>query len=149
LAKVTADIESLSFNTAVSSMMECVNVLVRDGRGMPRELARDFLLMLSPFAPHLCEELNARLHAGDTEMLAWAQWPTVDATLLVVDEVEIAVQVDGRVRATIRVPAGADAAALEAAARAAPQVAQHLQGASVRKVIAVPGRVVNFVLGAR
>ncbi|MHC5209545.1 MAG: leucine--tRNA ligase [Planctomycetota bacterium] len=153
LAKVTEDVESLSFNTAVSSMMECVNTLVRAGSGMPRELARPFLVMLSPFAPHLCEELNARLHGEDGghgedgEGLAWAEWPEADASLLVQDEVEIPVQVNGRLRATIRVPADADAAALEAAARADPNVAQHLDGAAVRKVIAVPGRVVNFVLG--
>jgi leucyl-tRNA synthetase len=149
LAKVTQDVESLALNTAVSAMMECVNVLVRKGGGMPRELARPFLLMLSPFAPHMAEELNARGAGEGAEMLAWATWPDVDAAQLVQDEVEIPVQVDGRLRATIRVSARADAAALEAAARAEPAVAQHLDGATVRKVVAVPGRVVNFVLGAR
>jgi leucyl-tRNA synthetase len=149
LAKVTQDVESLALNTAVSAMMECVNVLVRKGGGMPRELARPFLLMLSPFAPHMAEELNARGAGEGAEMLAWATWPDVDAAQLVQDEVEIPVQVDGRLRATIRVSARADAAALEAAARAEPAVAQHLDGADVRKVVAVPGRVVNFVLGAR
>jgi leucyl-tRNA synthetase len=147
LAKVTADIDSLSFNTAVSSMMECVNLLVRAETGMPRELARPFLVMLSPFAPHMAEELNARPHGERAGQLAWTDWPVVDAAQLVRDEVEVPVQVNGRLRATIRVPADADAAALEAAARAEPNVAQHLEGASVRKVVAVPGRVVNFVLG--
>jgi leucyl-tRNA synthetase len=147
LAKVTADIDALSFNTAVASMMELVNVLTRKGLGMPRALAHPFLIMLCPFAPHLTEELNVRLHGEGTEMLAWQRWPTVDPALLVQDEVEIPVQVNGRLRATIRVPADADGAALEAAARAEPAVAQHLEGARVAKVVAVPGRVINFVMG--
>ena len=147
LSKVTADIESLEFNTAVSTMMELVNLLTRKGTGMPRAFAQPFLIMLCPFAPHLCEELNARLAGPGAPMLAWARWPEADAARLVVNEVEIPVQVNGKTRATIRVPKELDARALEQAARAEPALSRHLAGATVRKVVAVPGRVVNFVLG--
>ncbi|MHC4845597.1 MAG: leucine--tRNA ligase [Planctomycetota bacterium] len=151
LAKVTSDIDELAFNTSIAAMMEFVNLLTRRGRGMPKALARDMLVMLSPFAPHFAEELNARVHGepdgAQAEMLAWAAWPELDESWLAKDEVEIAVQVNGRVRATIRVPADADATALEIAARAEPAVATHLDGATVKKVVAVPGRIVNFVLG--
>ncbi|HZL99533.1 MAG TPA: leucine--tRNA ligase, partial [Planctomycetota bacterium] len=144
LAKVTADVESLEFNTAVSTMMEFVNLLTRKGTGMPRAFAQPFLIMLCPFAPHLCEELNALVSGPGAPMLAWARWPEADASRLVVDEVEIPVQVNGKTRATIKVAAGLDAGGLEAAARGEAAVARHLSGASVRKVIAVPGRVINF-----
>jgi leucyl-tRNA synthetase len=147
LAKVTADIDSLSFNTAIAAMMEFVNLLYREGGAMPADLAHDALVMLSPFAPHLTEELHAFLAGDDAELLAWAAWPAADDSLLVVDEVEIAVQVNGKVRARLSVPADADSAALEAAARAVPAVAEHLQGVAVKQVIAVPGRIVNFVVG--
>jgi leucyl-tRNA synthetase len=148
LAKVTDDVESMDFNTAIAAMMELVNLLYREGAVMPADLAQPFLVMLSPFAPHLCEELNVVLHGEGTPMLAWARWPVADRSLLVKEQVEIGVQVNGKLRATIRVDAGADAAALEAAARAEPAIARLLAGAAVKKVIAVPGRIVNFVLGA-
>jgi leucyl-tRNA synthetase len=147
LAKVTADVESLEFNTAVSTMMELVNLLTRRGLGMPRAFAQPFLIMLCPFAPHVCEELNALISGEDAPMLAWARWPDADPSRLVVDEVEVPVQVNGKTRATIRVSRSLDAAGLEAAARGEPAVARHLESASVRKVVAVPGRVINFVLG--
>ncbi|HTE04702.1 MAG TPA: leucine--tRNA ligase, partial [Planctomycetota bacterium] len=147
LAKVTEDIEGLALNTAVSTMMEFVNLAVREGAGMPAALADGFLRMLSPFAPHITEELNARLHGGSAPSLAWQPWPEVDAGQLVDDAVEIAVQVNGKVRAAIRVRKNADGQALEAAARAEPAVQKLLAGAEVKKVIAVPGRIVNFVLG--
>ncbi len=146
LAKVTDDIESLSFNTAIAAMMELVNLLVKTGRGMPRAFARDALLMLCPFAPHLCEELNERVHGAGAEELAWAAWPEADRSLLTVDSVEIAVQVNGKVRATITVARQADRVALEEAARREPAVARLLEAATVRKVIAVPGKIVNFVV---
>ncbi len=146
LSKVTGDVEELAFNTAIAAMMEFVNQLYRDGSAMPADLADPFLVMLSPFAPHLCEELNAKVHGERAPMLAFCRWPDADARLLVREQVEIAVQVDGKLRATIRVDAGAAAAALEAAARAEPAVARLLDGAAVKKVIAVPGRIVNFVL---
>jgi leucyl-tRNA synthetase len=146
LDKVTADVEALAFNTAIAAMMELVNLLTRRGRGMPRALAHDMLMMLCPFAPHMAEELNERIEGQGAELLAWQAWPAVDEHKLAVDEVEIPVQVNGKLRATIRIDKDADRAALEAAARAEPGVARHLDGATVKKVVAVPGRVVNFVV---
>jgi leucyl-tRNA synthetase len=147
LAKVTDDVEQMAFNTAIAAMMEFVNELTREGAAMPRELAREALIMLEPFAPHMTEELNERVFGAGATELAWATWPTADRRFLVQDDVEIGVQVNGKVRATIRVRKDADAAALEAAARAEPNVARLLAEAPVRKVVAVPGRIVNFVTG--
>ncbi len=144
LDRVTRDVDAMAFNTAISAMMELVNVLTRDVGGMPREFARDFLLVLEPFAPHIAEELHAVALSGDG-MLAWASWPAVDAAQLVTSEVEVPVQVNGKVRARITVPADMDAASLEQAARAEPGVARLLEGQTVRKVVAVPGKIVNFV----
>ncbi len=150
-AKVTADLDELAFNTAISAMMEFVNVVTREAAagqaiGMPRSLARDFLMLLEPFAPHLAEELNAVVLGNEVE-LAWDEWPAVDASLLVQDTIEMPVQVNGKVRARVTVPADVDAAGLEAAARADERIAELLAGAQVRKVVAVPGRIVNFVIG--
>ena len=149
LAKVTEDVDALSFNTAIAAMMELVNVLTRQGAGMPREFARDALVMIEPFAPHLAEELNVRCFGPGAGELAWEVWPAHDPRWLVADEVEMPVQVNGKVRATIRVPKTVDAATLEKLARAEPNVAQHLEGVVVKKVIAVPGRILNFVTGPK
>ena len=101
--------------------------------------------MVAPLAPHLAEELWSRL--GHAESLAWAPFPVADERWLVEDTVQVAVQINGKVRAQVTVPADADAAALEAAARGDEKIADWLQGGSVRRVVAVPGRLVNFVLG--
>jgi leucyl-tRNA synthetase len=106
-------------------------------------VAEPFVLILSPFAPHLAEELWARL--GHDETLAYAPWPEVDEAALVKKTVEMAVQVNGTVRATIEVPATAEEADVLAAARAEANVARHLEGKTLRREIYVPGRIVNFV----
>ena len=135
----------MSFNTAIAAMMELVNLLTRDVGAMPREFARDALIMLEPFEPHMAEELNAAVLGSRVE-LAWEPWPAVDESRLVTDTLEMAVQVNGRVRSRITVPADVDAAGLEAAARADERIAELLAGATVKKVVAVPGRIVNFVV---
>jgi leucyl-tRNA synthetase len=112
--------------------------------GAPRELAESLVLMLAPLAPHVAEELWSRL--GHESSLAWAQFPIVDESLLVDDTVEVPVQVNGKVRAVITVPADSDAASMEAAARADARVAAALDGRETRRVIAVPVRLVNFVV---
>jgi leucyl-tRNA synthetase len=103
--------------------------------------------MLTPMAPHFGEELWARLGHDTTN--AYVPWPTADPAYLAEDVVEIAVQVNGKLRATISIAASvaSDRAALEAAARDHANVAAHLEGKTVRKVIVVPGRLVNFVVG--
>jgi leucyl-tRNA synthetase len=144
LDKVSRDTDQMSFNTAIAAMMELVNVLTKAGGGMPRALARDFTVMLEPYAPHLAEELNERL--GSNESLAWVSWPLVDSTQLLTETESVPIQVNGKVRTVLEVPVGIDAAALEAAARADGGIAALLSQGSVKKVVAVPGRIVNFVV---
>jgi leucyl-tRNA synthetase len=101
--------------------------------------------MLAPLSPHIAEEIWSRL--GHTESLAYEPFPEADPTYLTVDEVEIAVQVGGRLVSRVTVAADADDGAHEAAARADEKVAAALSGRTVRKVVVVPGRIVNFVVG--
>jgi leucyl-tRNA synthetase len=103
-----------------------------------------FVLLLSPFAPHVAEELWQALGHADT--LAHQPWPTFDEAAVKEDTVEVPVQVNGKLRGKVVVPAGADAAALEAAARGNAKVDEWLAGKTVVKVIVVPGRMVNFVV---
>jgi leucyl-tRNA synthetase len=140
---VTDDIEKLSFNTAISRMMEFTNDLSPQ-KVRPRAILEPFVLLLSPFAPHLAEELWQLL--GHEESLAYAPWPVHDDAHLVESEVEIAVQVNGKLRAKVKVPAEADQPTIEAAARADETIAKNLDGKNVVKVIVVPGRLVNFVV---
>jgi len=140
---VTDDIEKLSFNTAISRMMEFTNFISHED-SRPRAVLEPFVLLLSPFAPHIAEELWHVL--GHSETLAFETWPTHDPALLVEDTVEIPVQVNGKLRGKIQVPNGADQAAMQATAESDLKIAQHLEGKNVVKVIAVPGRLVNFVV---
>jgi leucyl-tRNA synthetase len=142
--KVGEDIEDLRFNTAIAAMMEFVNAAYK-WDAVPRAVAEPFVLVLAPFAPHLAEELWRLL--GHEESLAYAPWPAYDEALLVEDEKEIAVQVNGKMRGTVRVAADAPEEVVLEAARAVENVQRHLQGATIRKEIVVPGRLVNFVVG--
>ena len=143
IAKVTKDVETLSFNTAIARMMEFVNVFTPQER-RPRAVLQAFVTILSPFAPHVAEELWELL--GGPAPVALAAWPAVDDRWLHDDEVEIPVQVQGKLRGRVRVPAGADTEALKAAALADPKITEWLAGQTVAKVVVVPGRLVNFVL---
>ena len=140
---VTDDIDRLSFNTAISRMMEFTNFM-SEQTVRPQRMLESFVLLLSPFAPHIAEELWAVL--GHTTTLAYEPWPEADPALLVEDTVEVPIQVSGKLRGKIVVPAGLDAAALQAAAEADAQVRRHLEGKTVVKVVCVPGRLVNFVV---
>lgn len=140
---VTDDIDRLSFNTAISRMMEFSNFMSSQ-EARPKSVLSQFVLLLSPFAPHIAEELWNVL--GHPNTLAYEPWPTYDPALLVEDSVEVPVQFNGKLRSKIVVPANSDAAALEAAARADEQVQKNLEGKTVVKVVAVPGRMVNFVV---
>ncbi len=102
------------------------------------------MLLLSPFAPHIAEELWAAL--GHTKTMAYEPWPQHDPAMLVEDSVEVPVQVNGKLRSKIVVPNGIDAAELQRLAEADDSVRKHLEGKSVVKVIAVPGRLLNFVV---
>jgi leucyl-tRNA synthetase len=138
--------ESLRFNTSIARITELNNHIVQtwpEG-GAPREVIEPLVLLVAPLAPHTAEELWAKL--GHAESLAWEAFPTADPAYLVTDTVELPVQVNGKLRSRITVPADADQAAVEAAARADEKVAAHLGGRLVRKVVVVPGRLINFVV---
>jgi leucyl-tRNA synthetase len=137
--------ESLRFNTSIARITELNNAVTQaypDG-GAPRALAEQMVLMLAPLAPHIAEELWCRL--GHDGSLAWHSFPAVDERLLVEDTIEIPVQVNGKVRSVVSVPAAADRAAVEAVALADEKVVAALAGRAVRRVVVVPGRLVNLV----
>ncbi len=140
---VTEDIDKLSFNTAISRLMEFTNALGQaDPR--PRSLMEPFLLLLSPFAPHLAEELWCLL--GHDGSLAYEPWPQFDESLLVTSTVEVPVQVNGKLRGKVTVAADADEPTIQAAAAADEAVARFLAEKTIVKTIVVPGRLVNFVV---
>jgi len=140
---VTQDLERLSFNTAIAKMMEFTNFYTKcDVR--PRLAMETLVLLLAPFAPHLAEELWELL--GHSETLAYEPWPAYDPEMLKSDTVEIAVQINGKLRSTVELPTGADKDTHEQAARADGRIAELLAGKTVVKVIVVPGRLVNFVI---
>src|SRR5262249_46346489 len=145
---VRTDMANLEFNTAIARLFELNNhltqVLARDGAA-PAEVANATVLMLAPLSPHVAEALWERL--GHPTSLAYEPFPAPDAALLVDDVVEVPVQVNGRVRGRITIAVGADAGEHEAAARALEPVASLLGRSTVRKVVVVPGRMVNFVVG--
>ena len=152
LAKCTEDFDRGQFNTAISAMMELVNAASAYINAVPAAerdaaltalVACDIVSVLAPICPFACEELwHAAL--GREGSVYIAPWPEFDAAEAAADEVEIAVQVLGKMRARVMVPAGADAAAMQAAAEAA--VAKHIEGKTVVKAICVPGKLVNLVV---
>jgi len=142
--KVTDDVESLRFNTAISAMMILTNHL--HGFDHPAREAMDALVRcLAPFAPHVAEELWERL--GHQPSIANVPWPTYDAALCIDAEIEIAVQVNGKVRGRITVARDASEETARTLALADEGAKPHLEGKTVRKVIYVPGRIVNVIVG--
>jgi len=141
---VRADLEDLRNNTAIARITELNNHLTGLPGGVPREVADALVLLLAPLAPHIAEELWSRL--GHPASLTLEPFPEADPAELVDDTVEVVVQLKGKVRARVTVATGLDADALEAAVRADAKVAELLATATVRKVIAVPDRLVNFVV---
>ncbi len=141
--KVTEDLEGLRFHTALSALMVFVND-AQKAPHLPRALAEGFVLLLAPFAPHLGEELWQRL--GHTKTLTYETWPAYDPQLIQDETVTVAVQVNGKFRATIELAVDADTETALDAARKQDKVATHLAGKTVRREIVVPGRLVNFVV---
>ncbi len=142
IQRTTDSFQSLNLNTAIAGFMTFVNDATRMPGALTRSQARRFLELLSPFAPHVAEELWSRM--GEPGLCCQSCIPVAESRWLVEDEIEIGVQVNGKLRANARVPRVGDAAVLEAAARAA--AAAHLTGKDVVKVVVVPGKLVNFVV---
>jgi len=149
IKKVTEDLDAMRFNTGISAMMEFVNAALH-WQNKPSAVMKTFLQLLAPFAPHLAEELWARLHLTFGQLapsLPYAPWPKFDPTLLVESEIEIPVSVNGKMRDVIKVPAEADNATLEAAAKSADKIKSLIDGKPIKKVIVVPKKMVNIVVG--
>ena len=144
IKKVTEDTEDLRFNTAIAEMMKFSKHL-KDLAEVPVQVLEQFVLLLAPYAPHVAEELWQVL--GHTTTLAYEPWPKFDPELVRDDEIEIPVQINGKVKAKLMVPADADAAALEKLALADPKVQELIAGKTVRKVIAKPRQMVSIVVG--
>ncbi len=143
IKEVGGNIEGLLFNTAIARMMEFVNASLKVER-INKAWIETFVLVLSPFAPHMGEELWSRLGHGST--LAYEPWPTYDEAMLVEDTIEIPVQVNGKLRGVIRVAAGADKDTILAAAKADPKVVPHLEGKTIVKEVFVPGKLAGLVV---
>ncbi len=149
IKKVTEDLDAMRFNTAISALMVFVNEAMTWNE-KPAVVLRDFLVLMQPFAPHLAEELWERLHSSCRLTglpVSYAEWPKYDPALLVEDTIEMPVQVNGKLRDVIKVPAGISKDELEAAALKAEKAQVFLAGKTVRKIIVVPKKMVNIVVG--
>jgi leucyl-tRNA synthetase len=144
IKKVTEDLEGMRFNTAIAAMMELANHLTAQ-EVRPKSALETFVLVLSPFAPHLAEELWRAL--GHKQTLAYEPWPVYDEALTKEETVELPVQVNGKVRSKVTVPADADNETLQRAALDDERIRALINGKQVRKVIVVPGKLVNIVIG--
>jgi len=143
---VATDFAAMSYNTAIAKLIVLANHLTRADEPAPREAVEALVLMTAPLAPHLAEELWSRL--GHPESLAHGPFPVADPALLVDDEVEYPIQINGKVRGRITVAADADREAVQQAALADPRIIELLAGAAPRKVVVVPGRMVSIVAAA-
>ncbi len=143
IKKVTEDLDGMRFNTAISAMMELSNHLNKL-EAKPRSVLAPFVLILSPFAPHLAEELWQAL--GHEKTLAYEPWPAFDEALTKADEIEVPIQINGKLRSKVTVPADVDEETLRAAALADPRVQELIAGKQIKKVIVVPKKLVNIVV---
>ena len=143
IKKVTEDMEHLRFNTAISAMMVFTNEASNwDIR--PLSVMNDFMLLLAPFAPHIAEELYSKAN-GDDSTLAYQPWPSHDEAYLIESTIEMAVQVNGKLRDRIQIPADMDKSDIERIAVESENVQRHTEGKNVKKVIVIPGKLVNIV----
>jgi leucyl-tRNA synthetase len=149
IRKVTEDLDGMRFNTAISALMVFVNEAMT-WEVKPRTILRTFLVLLQPFAPHLAEELWSKIQtnkpqAGDS--LSYQPWPKYDPARLVEDTLEIPVQVNGKLRDVIKVPAGASKEQLKALALANEKVKPFIEGKTIKNIIVVPMKLVNIAVG--
>ena len=146
IKRVSEQLPTLQFNTAIAAMMEYLNAVRSGGRRAKAGELTPLVVMLAPFAPHVAEELYERLGQRGG-LFDTARWPAYDEAKTVAEQVEMAVQVNGKLRGRLTVDAHADEAAIVAAAKQNANVARYLEGAQLRKTIVVPGRLVNLVVG--
>ena len=148
IKKVTDDIESFSFNTAISQMMIFVNSFT-NAETIPLAAMRSFLVLLNPFAPHISSELWERLNASFSDArgdITEQPWPGHDERLLIEDEIEIVIQINGKLRDRMKVSIVATEEELKSAALANPKIQDRIAGKTVRNVIVVPKKLVNIVV---
>jgi leucyl-tRNA synthetase len=146
IKQVSEQIPNLQYNTAIAAMMEYLNAVRAGGRTAARTEVEALVVLMAPFAPHLAEELWERL--GHTESIFdGSNWPSYDPEKAAEDIVRIAIQVNGKLRGTVEVPRGTGQDEVEARARAQGNVSRHLEGVGVRRVVFVPDRLLNFVVG--
>ncbi len=143
IKKITEDFEKLAFNTAISQMMIFVNAVYKEGK-CPREYAEGLIKMLSCICPHIGEEIWQIL--GHDNTIAYEPWPIYDESKTTDDTVEVAVQINGKVRATVMLPVGCSKEDAIAAAKADPKIAEQIEGKTIVKEISVPGKIVNIVV---
>jgi leucyl-tRNA synthetase len=142
IKKVTDDIEALRFNTAISALMIFVNEFINAAE-KPREAMENFVILLAPFAPHIAEELWARM--GHSQTIAYEPWPQYDESKIAEDEIEIVLQVNSKIREKVMVPAGTDGGTLEQIALDNQTIRTLIDGKTVRKVVAVKDKLVNVI----
>ena len=144
IKRVTEQVADLQYNTAIAAMMEYLNIVREGGRVPRRAELQPLVVLLAPFAPHIAEELHARLGAA-AGLFASARWPVFDAAKIVDEFVVVAVQVNGKLRGQVSVPNEATEEAVRQAAKENRNVAKYLDGKTVRKVIHVPNKLINLV----
>ena len=144
IRKVSDDIDRLQFNTAMSALMVLVNDLTKE-TVRPRAAVETLLLLLAPFAPHMAEELWKQL--GHAKTLAYEAWPVADPKYLVKTEIEVPVQINGKLRGVIKIAPGSNQDVVVDAAELLPAYAEWTAGKMIRKVVFVPDKLINFVVG--
>jgi leucyl-tRNA synthetase len=145
IKKVSEDIEAQKFNTAIAALMTLVNDIYKAGSISKDDLVT-FIKLLSPFAPHLTEEIYAGLKGEDAGFLTVSAWPEFDPAKTVDDMIEVGVQVNGKVRAAVQIARDADKETALATAKANERVASFMEGKKLIKEIYVPGKIINFVV---
>ena len=145
IAQVTEQLADLQYNTSIAALMEYLNVVRAGGRSAARAEVEPLVVMVAPFAPHMAEELWKML-GNESSIFDHARWPAFDEAKTRETTIQLAVQVNGKLRGTVAVPAGADQATAEAAAQGEANVLRFLDGVEMRRVIYVPDRLLNFVV---
>ena len=143
IRKVSADIEEMKFNTAIASLMTLLNQFAE--KGCNRAEFATFITLVTPFAPHITEELWHTMGLGEG-FLSIAPWPAYDESKTVDAEIEMAVQVNGKLKAVVKLPADADEDTAKAAALADEKVAAAVEGKNIVKVIVIRGKIINIVV---